>query len=70
MKGDGDPIPLAVYVYAGFNLLVRIVRFIAYCAAFWMAVKPSGSILAALLMVIIASAIKTRSYAEDFKRQG
>jgi len=32
--------------------------------------KPGGSILAALLMAIIASAIKTRSYAEDFDRYG
>lgn len=70
MKGDNDPIPLPVYVYAGFNLLVRIVRFISYGAALWMAVKPGGSILAALLMALIASQMKTRSYGEDVKRLG
>ncbi|WP_312388125.1 hypothetical protein [Stutzerimonas nitrititolerans] len=70
MNRDEEKTPAAVYVYAGFNLLVRTVRLIAYGAAFWMAIKPGGSILAALLMAIIASAMKTRSYAEDFDRYG
>jgi len=70
MKRDEEKTPAAVYVYAGFNLIVRTVRIISYGAAFWMAVKPGGSILAALLMAIIASAMKTRSYAEDFDRYG
>lgn len=70
MKQDEEKTPAAVYVYAGFNLLVRTVRLISYGAAFWIAIKPGGSILAALLMVIIASAMKTRSYAEDYERHG
>lgn len=61
--------PLAVYVYAGFNLIVRFVRLVAFGAAFWVAIKPGGSILAGLLMWLIASAMKTRSYAEDFGRR-
>ncbi len=67
---EKEPIWPVAYVYAGFNLMVRAARVAIFLAAIWTALKPGGSILAAILMVIIGSAIRTKSYAEDFERHG
>jgi len=70
MKWSNKEVPAGVYVYACFNLTVLIIRFTAYGVAIWTAVKPGGSWLAGILMAILASAMKTRSYTEDLERHG
>ncbi|MCQ4311731.1 hypothetical protein NAV33_07455 [Pseudomonas stutzeri] len=67
---EKEPVWPIAYVYAGFNLIVQTARVVIFLAAAWVALKPGGSVLAAILMLIIGSAIRTKSYAEDFERHG
>lgn len=68
MGNSDEPIGPIVYLYAVLNLVTWIVKIGVWIAAIWMALKPDGSVLAAILMVVIGSFIRTRSYGEDAAR--
>lgn len=68
MRNDDEPIFLIVCIYAGFNLIVRIARLAFYGVALWVAFEPGGSILAGIIIFLIAGAINTISYGEDAAR--
>lgn len=61
-KESIDPILCA---YAVFNTLARLAKLALYGTALYVAFKPGGSVLAALIIALIAGAIKTRSYSAD-----
>lgn len=68
MKNVDEPMWPIVCIYAVLNVAVLLVKAGIWVAAIWTALKPGGSILAAILMVLIGSFIKTKSYSEDAKR--
>jgi|GEM_PF-2207200 len=68
-NNDKDPIWPIVYVYAAYNFVARVARIVIIIIAIWTAVKPSGSILAALLMLLVAGAIRTMNYSDDHRER-
>lgn len=69
-KAHGDNIPPALAIYAIHNLIIRAAKVAIIIAAIWTALKPGGSVAAAIVMALIGGIIKPLDYGQNHDRDG